>query len=649
MDERLGIGEDGIGRRRGERQHHLTPGLLWLAAVLASVVAWTGGPAGAQTRTTTNAAAQQGDGLPPPTLGGGNGVHHFFSVDGYAESLSGCGDQTPDNPNLRTGHANTSTMNGHLWLDAGVLHAAAATGASSPEDGTGVLRHDGSFHLDYPQTGPSTLREIDGTIGAPDPDTDRAPIAGTWTTPYPNGTSACLIHWAVTDGYVDLSHGAFGVRFSPKSPPRPRPTTVKEPSEELCPSHLVSGPFEPTQGVWQDDPTFTDPPNPLLRTVGGATYEAELPLVSRRPTVIAGAVRLAGGPATEAGRSSIRFVLETTGTKPVATRVRLRSIGAGGDLDAVANDLNPPSLPLGAPCDRSHPHREEVVLGAPKGLPTEKTFSFRDSGSYTLVATIETAKGKDTGLESQVKGTVVIVPQYHVTIVPVVLKQASADDKSALASRASDLATKLEQQLPDFWPLMSRKGVHARVSILVDLASAGGDENALKGLPLNPKVQGSPFTKNPDTGSPEPRLGERGSRIVALLRKSDMKAITSVHVEEAGGKALSDFVVALPQNADPAEVAHELSHTLPHSVWSSDEMKSECNLAYHWQDLPGNEKSGEKQHNPANLLAHGYQLLRDGEPVRKLRDREYSWMTGFPGRWVDQCTYRHILTNLARQ
>jgi len=231
-------------------------GLGWMVAlvlVLRLGSLWSTGPAGAQTAPSTTTTSTSA-----PTLGGGNGVHHFFAVHGYATSLSGCEDQAPDNPNLRTGRDVTGAMIGHLWLEGGALHANAAnTEASSDYDGTGVLRRDGSFHLDYPRKGPSTLRAFDGKIGAPNPDNLDAPItAATWTTPYPNGTSPCLVHWVSIKGHVNLKHGGFGVRFHPKPGPKPQPTTTTSTSTPTSTSTSTTTTTSPQPNVQVSSVSF---------------------------------------------------------------------------------------------------------------------------------------------------------------------------------------------------------------------------------------------------------------------------------------------------------------------------------------------------------------------------------------------------------
>jgi len=142
-------------------------------------------------------------------VAGGNGVRHFYALDGYADSNDGCGD-FGENPNVKPGRGHTSTIVGYMWLDeGGLLHADG--------EGRGDLQRDGSFHLDFPRVGPAPLRRIEGRIGPPNPDGLDAPVTGGWTVPYPNGTSKCLVHFVIIDGYVNLE-GGFGVPLTSEKP-----------------------------------------------------------------------------------------------------------------------------------------------------------------------------------------------------------------------------------------------------------------------------------------------------------------------------------------------------------------------------------------------------------------------------------------------
>jgi hypothetical protein len=167
----------------------------WLAVCIAALAIIAAG----------SASAGGNDG---PIREGGNGVKHFYSFDGYMQSTTNC-EYYGDNPNVRPGRAHTGTIIGNMWLENGTLYNDALA--------KGVLNRDGSFHLDYPKERPSSLRRIDGRIGRPDPDGIRAPVTGTWTAPYPNGTSECLTKYVITKGYVNLD-GGFGVPLTYAKP-----------------------------------------------------------------------------------------------------------------------------------------------------------------------------------------------------------------------------------------------------------------------------------------------------------------------------------------------------------------------------------------------------------------------------------------------
>lgn len=164
---------------------------------------------------------------------GGNGVKHFYGFDGYMESAAGC-ERYGDNPNVQPGRAMTGTIVGNMWLENGTLFN------DGPAKGT--LSRDGTFHLDYPKEGPARLRSIDGRIGEPDPDGGQAPVTGTWTAPYPNGTSDCLTTYVITKGSINLA-GGFGVALTGAKPSQDSGIPLGPIAAGLLAAGLLGGSF----------------------------------------------------------------------------------------------------------------------------------------------------------------------------------------------------------------------------------------------------------------------------------------------------------------------------------------------------------------------------------------------------------------------
>jgi hypothetical protein len=69
--------------------------------------------------------------------------------------------------------------------------------------------------------------------------------------------------------------------------------------------------------------------------------------------------------------------------------------------------------------------------------------------------------------------------------------------------------------------------------------------------------------------------------------------------------------------------------------------EDECGQSYHHSDLKVDRENARAR------VANGVQLLKHGQPTRKVHSRVVSWMTR-SGPWVDQCTWRHLLVNLPK-
>ena len=80
-------------------------------------------------------------------------------------------------------------------------------------------------------------------------------------------------------------------------------------------------------------------------------------------------------------------------------------------------------------------------------------------------------------------------------------------------------------------------------------------------------------------------------------------------------------------------IAHELAHTLPAYLWSSDGMEAECGQAYHW--------------SKANI-AHGFRIVKGGALQREPKLAEIPIMGDGEvyQMWITQCSYWHLIDAL---
>jgi len=131
---------------------------------------------------------------------------------------------------------------------------------------------------------------------------------------------------------------------NPDCPPPPE-------EHKPCPISGVSGSFEPAQAVWQDDPLdaahhFADKPGKQLTQISPTSYEAELPMVRNKPTLLFGIDH----DQLHAPRDRDTIVIEgtTTGTTAVPVGMLFSGTGAGVTLLHETGVLT--SIDLDAPC-----------------------------------------------------------------------------------------------------------------------------------------------------------------------------------------------------------------------------------------------------------------------------------------------------------
>src|SRR5690606_20116721 len=93
------------------------------------------------------------------------------------------------------------------------------------------------------------------------------------------------------------------------------PDDIHSGHEEHCQAD-ITGVFQPSQGVWQDDYTFADRSTKQLTQTGPAEWTAELPMVAQRRTLLF-------GPRAEShGRIVIQGVSDGSQDETVAVRFR---------------------------------------------------------------------------------------------------------------------------------------------------------------------------------------------------------------------------------------------------------------------------------------------------------------------------------------
>ncbi len=405
----------------------------------------------------------------------------------------------------------------------------------------------------------------------------------------------------------------------------PTTTTPSAVDQRICPSEITDGLFEPSQGVWQDDRSFEDRAGKELSRTGPTSYNAEIPMVVGRPTVLVGVDHVAGERAVRQ-RDTITLSGVTTGTRPVAVAM-LFTMHAPAEGSFEVDTVRPKQLEVGAPCGAEH--RFTLSVDATTGLPQHRTFTFAFAAHYQIEAKIRVTDpfARGIGIDGSVVVTGGVVEEPHLNVVvPVRLgleSPSDADNPTATAIDPAKVAREARLHLAELFPLPP-DGVSAFVRKReLDLRDEHLDSMSFDAAESLLEQRLEPYVKGADA---LPGV----SRVVAVLSARDTQALP---LRDHGAQAYSQHLVVGRSEAleQVTVLAHEITHTIPfHPAWTDTDMLRDCGKSFH------NRKSSQK-------LAHGIRL-RDGEkPVRQRLDVG-SIMS--PGDWVDQCTYKHLVDGL---
>jgi hypothetical protein len=415
-----------------------------------------------------------------------------------------------------------------------------------------------------------------------------------------------------------------------------RPPTIY--GEELCDALDVRGQFEPAQGVWQDDPTFADRRGKQILKVSPVLWEAELPMVTNRKSLLFGIERAVGG--SESRRNEIFIKGRASGTLvPVFFRFTLKQEGAQKviyESDIVGE------VPLGGPCGPD-PKDFEVVLDASDGIPQEFTFEFEKDGTYEIDAELVTGDGRPTGIKVTVEGESVSTHAPTLAFRPITILATSLreDRRSRLEETAQALRVNSALHIPDLFPIENVPlttnlfPLQERGDLLERVVSRRGREVRL--IDLIERLGTDPSEENRIR---EELLRELNvvalmggyDRLVVLVTDQDFRLLRTGTLDHDDSAAFTPgqkvIFVNLETGANPWTVAHELAHTIRY-IFADPTMISECGLNYHNTDDP---------------VGHGHQITEEGLPSRSRRDgsRHLMGPSGIE-KWIEQCTYVHVL------
>lgn len=471
---------------------------------------------------------------------------------------------------------------------------------------------------------------------------DAASHPGTITVRITDGTSAISRSYgggsAAHRSTEDWDRPGYGITTGGNgTDPRDETPPVVYGEEIECEAVGTSGAFQPSQGVWQDDPEFPDKSGKQLRRIDDTHAVAELPMVAQRPTRLFG-VR----PSWE--EIHLRTTLQGYIEVPAVVRFTLTQRGSP---DKVVYDHDVGLQPIRGECLGAN--ARDLLVPSRLGVP-HATFAMQE-GSYTVrMELVEKATGAPVpGTQVEVRGEATTMPRHRVYFVPVALTDITAAEAAALVDAATATAAQYAAQVPDYLPLapgtvsvVTRPEVHDLVGVLEDVRSSCNELEARIGESffnceehmLRARVEGRLHAGTWSQGAVSAGQGAgRPERVVIWIREIDMD-----HLGWDGAQAFAPSTksVFVRQSSDHWDVAHEIVHTMPRHLWSKVQMIAACGPDYH--------------NNPG--FSHGVRITESGRPAGTRYDDGAGLMgaaTSAAIYWMEQCTYWHLLTALKQK
>ncbi len=424
---------------------------------------------------------------------------------------------------------------------------------------------------------------------------------------------------------------------TPGLTPLPEPTFGS--STPPCTTWLTDGWMSPTQGVWQDDPSFADKPTKQLTKQPGtpATYTAELNMVKGKDTLLFGVdhYQLDGSAVKVGARDAIVLRGQSTCTtlQPVKLEVKLRD---GYDRTQTIHSTEViGQVPLEGPVLPA-PRWWEVRLPVPTGIPAQP-FKLRRP-TYRVFAELVKSDGGPTGLRVIVDGRTQESTGPHVTVVPVTLTQNDEQREETFRKLTGWIVEESAEKIPDLFPLAPR-------TLPVTLAGQRGFQDLdIPSIWFAWRRSDATVAALADALTAEAFLSNAG-RVLAVLGVKDFETlfgegaagmtVGAAVTPKRSSLTLSWKVMLMPATETWTTVGHELLHTLPEG-WADAEMTAECGFEYHNEKTP---------------VAHGVRITEDGKPVAAaVKSGKIALMgpaVSEDAIWITQCTYWHLLKQFA--
>ncbi len=443
---------------------------------------------------------------------------------------------------------------------------------------------------------------------------------------------------------------------TPGDPISDEPPTVPAGTPSTsCPVQDVKGALEPSQGVWQDDPYFKQfqkkKAGNKLKKISETLYQADLPMVRGRPTLLFGT--------GDTNFDTILLEGTTTGSKPVRVDLLFTLFENNRKIKEIYRTPDQWDIYLDGTCGQ--PKAFTISIDTKNGVPPlpDHEFGMLASDSYRIEAELMRAgTSVATGIKIEVRGPVVDtnVPTLHFipmvfsdTPDPVSPKMTDGD----LQSISDSLAKDSEEYIDDYFPvepdavrtvtgkLRKRFGLQefkipdlskldpAKYDELRDVISEARGQRADQMKDFHKDLLRQIIQDDLVSGR---KLAQEGVIILVLRSKDFTDFIPDEDPGGPSGISLADKLIVIRFNAKSDTVAHEFIHTREYP-WHDNDMESECGVNYH---------------NISETTANGHRIIY-GITEDRLRITNMASIMGNGNPWwINQCSYMHLLINLQK-
>jgi hypothetical protein len=432
-----------------------------------------------------------------------------------------------------------------------------------------------------------------------------------------------------------------GLKYGNYETPQPytaTPTPVPTPLIP-CTVRLTDGWFEAVQGPYQDDPIFTQKPERLVREDGDTiSYYGQLDMIKNRPSALMGVLEYSkGGNLVKIdSRNNIVMKGETNCSDYAGVKIRFTLHEQGqGPRVIYTSPIAGYIFFKGHAEAKFTPWQASVPTFS--GVP-EAPFTFTiGANHYAIDAELVDENDHGLGMKMWLNGYTEVTKGPLLRLLPLLLTHSVSDAQTQerqdnLVSEAKRLQGELFEHIPDIYPLQPHGLPMPQVAEPLDLTSKD-----IFDTKWDDAISFDTTIRNRHQQNLQAALDDRfatttvlqgASRTVALLVNSDFDQLVG---PGALGYTMSTKLVAVKWTQPWTTAGHEVAHTLPTFLWSTDQMLAQCDKNYH---------------NTSDRVAFGLQTMRLSQPITGEQRYGYPFeiMQGADeDAWISQCTYDNLI------